>query len=430
MTSGQKSLVSLNFDDVSSHMDLENKILSDPINQWLFSHAKKDIFLVGGYIRDLLRGGYINKDKDYVLKNNINKIALITSNKFKGTFIELKKDQMYRVALGNGHFLDFSQLHSTIIEDLGKRDFRINAIAWSPQRGIIDPFGGKSDLKNKIIRIINPENLAEDPLRILRAYRLAAHLGFTIDIDTRNYLRKYSSYIKETASERITEEFFKLLITENPSFYISMSQKDKVLNKILNLTTQRIKLNIMMLGKLDQLIFRLRSRKLNKLMNSRILRVLNLKIGQGLSIEGLVRLSILLNNVKEAQKKAYGKLKYSKSINRRLRKIQNGLRMSKGRITESKLYDIFNVADECVFEVALLVSVTRQKNVDKFLKRADDFIEIKKNPLLDGHKIQNILNIEPSALVGNILAEIQKRRFLGITRTKTEAINWTISNFT
>jgi tRNA nucleotidyltransferase (CCA-adding enzyme) len=411
-------------------MDISKEILSDPLNKWAFSKATKDIFLVGGYIRDLLRGGYINKDKDYVLKGNIREIALSASNKFRGTFIELKKNQTCRVALKNGQFLDFSRMQNTILEDLGKRDFRINAIAWSPEKGLIDPFDGTTDLTNRLIRIINPENLAEDPLRILRAYRLAAQLGFKIDVETRNYLRKYSSHIKTTSSERITEELFKILISNNASLYISLSEKDKVLHKILSVTARKIKLNISTLIKFDRFMLKLRNSKLNKLFNSRISPILDRNIGQGLSTEGLIRLSILLKGQDSSKENKCGKLKYSNSIKRRIGNIHNGIRLSKGRITDSKLYYIFKATDISVFEIALLVSVTRQRNVDKFLKGADHFIKFKKNPLLDGYQIQNILNIDPTALIGNIQAEIEKRRFLGITRTKTEAIHWVLSNFT
>jgi len=113
-----------------------------------------------------------------------------------------------------------------------------------------------------------------------------------------------------------------------------------------------------------------------------------------------------------------------------MRMIQNGIRLSEGRITDRKLYDIFNASDDCVFEVALLVSVIRQRIVDKFLKRADDFVKFKEKPLIDGYQIQDILNTDPGVLIGDIQAKIQKRRFLGITRNKDEAINWIISNFT
>lgn len=412
-------------------MDLANTILSDPINKWLFSHARKDIFLVGGYIRDLLLKRHINKDKDYVLKDNIREIALITSNNFNGTFIELnKKDQMFRVALRDGQFLDFSYMKNSIVEDLGKRDFRMNAMAWAPVRGLVDPFDGQTDLKNKIIRITNPKNLAEDPLRVLRAYRLAAQLGFTIDIDTRNYLRKYSSNIKETASERITEELFKLLMTDNASYYMSMIEKDKVFNEIFNVSTSRIKLNIVMLAKFDQFISILRSGMFKKVSKSRILPILDFNIGQGLSRVGFMRLSILLSKLNGLKEIKHGTLRYSNSIAKRIMMIHNGLSLCDGRITDRKLYDIFKTVDDCEYEAALLVSVTRHRSVDKCLKRADDFIKFKKNPLLNGFEIQKILNIDPSPLIGSIQSEIQKRRFLGITRTKAEAKRWIASYLT
>ena len=420
-------LVSLNEHDVSSHMDLSRIILSDPVNKWLFSNIKKDIFLVGGYIRDLLRGGDVNKDKDYVLKANVREVALCTARKFNGTFIELRKDQTCRVALKNGQILDFSFLKGSIIEDLNTRDFTINAIAWSPDKGIIDPLNGKSDLKNKIISVVKPENLIDDPLRILRAYRIAAQLGLTIEKNTRSLLSKYAVLIVNAASERITEEFFKLLTAENASFYISMSVNDKILHNILNVTAQRIKLNIAVLGKFDRFITKL---KRSKLFNSKILTTLDLNRGQGLSRLGLIRLFILLNNRNSVNDNICGKLRCSNSIINSMRKIQNGIRLSEGRITDRKLYDIFNASDDCVFEVALLVSVIRQRIVDKFLKRADDFVKFKEKPLIDGYQIQDILNTDPGVLIGDIQAKIQKRRFLGITRNKDEAINWIISNFT
>lgn len=411
-------------------MNLARKILSDPVNKWIFSYANEHIFLVGGYIRDLLRGVYINKDRDYVIKGNIREIAIRASRKFKGTFVELKKDQMIRVVLKDGQFMDCSQMQNTILEDLGKRDFRINAIAWSPENGFFDPFDGMTDIKSKIIRIINPVNLAKDPLRVIRAYRLAAQLRFTIDMDTRNYLRKYSPDIKNTAPERITEELSKIIITDHPSHYISMCEKDKVLQQILNASTARIRTNIEVLKKFDRYIIGLRSGKFKKLFNSRILPVLDLNIGQGLNGVGLMRLSILLNNLHRTGEDKYGRLRFSNSIMKKVMKIQKGISLGTGRITNNKLYDIFKGSDDCAFEVALLVSVTRPKNVDKFLKRADNFIKSKKKPLLDGYEIQKILNIDPSAQVGLIQAEIQKRRFLGITRTKGEARHWILSNFT
>ncbi len=85
-------------------MDISKTILSDPINKWVFFNAKKEAFLVGGYVRDLLRG-HISKDKDFVLgfaygeKNAVENIAIETAKKFNGTFIILNPKKTYRVVL-------------------------------------------------------------------------------------------------------------------------------------------------------------------------------------------------------------------------------------------------------------------------------------------------------------------------------------------
>ncbi|RJR18982.1 MAG: CCA tRNA nucleotidyltransferase [Nitrospiraceae bacterium] len=411
-------------------MTLFKKIFADPVNKWVFSYAKKEIFLVGGYIRDLLRGGIINKDKDYVLKDDIRKIALLASKKFKGTFVELKKNKTCRVALKNGQFLDFSRLTDSLFDDLSLRDFRINSIAWSPEQGLIDPLNGERDIRNKIIRVVDPENLRNDPLRILRAYRLSAQLGFTIDRYTRNYLGKYAVNLKDTTSERITEELFKLLICNNAYIYLTLLNKDNVLHEILDATTITLNHNIKTISKFDHFISRLQSGKFKKLYTSSISPVLSCPVGQGLDGFGLIRLSILLTVKNRKKEYSNATLKLSTSIAKRVCMLQEAIRISSGILSEAKLYNVFRITNECEIEAAVLLSVSRHRYVDKFIKRADDFIKMKRNPLLDGYDIQNILNINPSAIIGQIQDEIQKRRFLGIIRTKSQARHWIISNLT
>ena len=112
-------------------MKIEKKILSDPVNKWFFNHTKKDAYLVGGYVRDILRG-QISKDKDFVLRKNAEGVARKAAKKFKGTFIALHKKQTFRVALENRRFLDFTHFSNGIIDNLLERDFTLNARAWSP----------------------------------------------------------------------------------------------------------------------------------------------------------------------------------------------------------------------------------------------------------------------------------------------------------
>lgn len=104
-----------------------------------------------------------------------------------------------------------------IAEDLSRRDFTVNAMAYNPERGITDEFGGKNDIKDKIIRCVgNPDNrFKEDALRILRALRFASVLGFDIEKNTSESIIKNKHLLHNIASERIRTELIKLLTGQN-----------------------------------------------------------------------------------------------------------------------------------------------------------------------------------------------------------------------
>ena len=100
-----------------------------------------------------------------------------------------------------------------IKEDLARRDFTVNAMAWSPVSGLADPFGGQADLQNRLIRCVgDPEKrFDEDALRILRALRFAAVYDFAIHPATDQALRRMAKDLKRVAGERVREELLKLL---------------------------------------------------------------------------------------------------------------------------------------------------------------------------------------------------------------------------
>lgn len=102
-------------------------------------------------------------------------------------------------------------------EDLSRRDFTINAIAYNPTEGIIDPFGGIDDIKNKLIRCVGSpdKRFNEDALRILRAIRFSSTLGFDIDRETAESVIKNENLISDIAVERVSSELIKLLTGKN-----------------------------------------------------------------------------------------------------------------------------------------------------------------------------------------------------------------------
>ena len=170
-------------------------------------------YLVGGSIRDLFTKHCVFCDRDISIKGAEN-FARKIANKWDGTFIELdNENKIYRVVLPDKiNFLDISELQgNTIEEDLKRRDFTINAIAYDLTNDkFVDVTGGLKDLKNKVLRHIDDKNFEDDPLRILRAFRFYAVTGFKMTIELENALKKYLPLALNPAKERINYEIMKL----------------------------------------------------------------------------------------------------------------------------------------------------------------------------------------------------------------------------
>lgn len=105
-----------------------------------------------------------------------------------------------------------------LIEDLKRRDFTVNAMAYNDSRGIVDEFNGMDDLKDKTIRCVgNPEDrFSEDALRILRAVRFSAQLNFRIEEETQRAIHKLAPSLKNISAERIQVELVKLIVSNHP----------------------------------------------------------------------------------------------------------------------------------------------------------------------------------------------------------------------
>jgi tRNA nucleotidyltransferase/poly(A) polymerase len=113
---------------------------------------------------------------------------------------------------GGHQGFDVKSDHALPIEkDLERRDFTINAIAKDIDGNIVDPFGGQEDLKNKIIKVVNPQAFSDDPLRMLRAVQFASRFGFTIEPETMKMIQDNAGRVKEIAPERILTEFDKII---------------------------------------------------------------------------------------------------------------------------------------------------------------------------------------------------------------------------
>src|SRR4030043_85912 len=223
-----------------SAQKLKEKILKDRYNSIIFKKSRgRAVYLVGGYIRDILRGE-ISKDRDFIVADDIKSFTHEIRKFIGGTLIEFKKGETTRFVLKDGVTLDFSRPMGTLEEDLSKRDFIINAIPWSPDSGIIDPYKGIEDIKMKRINSISEKNFKADPLRMLRAYRFAAELNGSTEEKTRRSIKTLYNKIKKVSAERITFELFNLLNSENPARYLNMALNDRILGYILSINKRTL----------------------------------------------------------------------------------------------------------------------------------------------------------------------------------------------
>jgi len=179
-------------------------------------------YLVGGALRDWLLGRD-TADIDIAVSGNALEIGAKVAAALGGRYVLLDEANMLSrvVMVCEEHRwqVDFGTLRGSIEQDLAQRDFTIDAMAvdlsqiGAEQTGIelVDPFQGWSDLRQGVIRAVTETAFASDAIRLLRAVRLAAELGFTIDRETEALIRRYSHLVGSVAGERVREEWLRLL---------------------------------------------------------------------------------------------------------------------------------------------------------------------------------------------------------------------------
>ncbi|HET9796112.1 MAG TPA: hypothetical protein VFS34_16810 [Thermoanaerobaculia bacterium] len=196
-------------------------------------------YLVGGAIRDALLGLPV-ADVDVAVPEGEERLARALSAEGFGTAFPLAPPgspaPVWRIAK-EGSVVDVARFErgETIETDLARRDFTVNALAREAgKRRLIDPFGGAADLRAGRIRSISEANLASDPVRVLRAYRLAAVRGWTIAPSTRKSLARHVRRLSEAAPERVHDELIRLFAGEFPRA-IGWAAADGVLARALGI---------------------------------------------------------------------------------------------------------------------------------------------------------------------------------------------------
>jgi putative nucleotidyltransferase with HDIG domain len=207
--------------------------------------------LVGGCVRDLYLG---NKPKDWDITTNAKPDQIISL--FENTFyendfgtvgvVQETEDETLKVIevtpyrtegkYSDNRRPDSVSFEATLEDDLKRRDFTINAIALNHSKNVVvDPFFGRGDIQSGIIRTVGKptDRFEEDGLRIMRAVRIHAELGFEIHEDTKLAIAETGHLLKNIAKERVRDEFIRIIMSKNPMIGLVLCQKLSILQYIV-----------------------------------------------------------------------------------------------------------------------------------------------------------------------------------------------------
>ncbi|MBI5641187.1 MAG: CCA tRNA nucleotidyltransferase [Nitrospirae bacterium] len=217
-------------------------MLEISLNGWFEDMPPGQLYLVGGTVRDL----FLNsspKDIDLVCKD-AKHIAHSIARQKNAALVALEKkpeEPCYRIVdiKNREKLLDIAEMRGeSIYEDLGRRDFTVNAIAIEIRNDcslgrIIDPLKGEKDIKDRIIRRVSDKSLESDPLRILRAVRFAATLDFEIEPVTLEEMKMKSPLIRNASSERLMAELMLILRCREATVFFRQMDELGLIDTIL-----------------------------------------------------------------------------------------------------------------------------------------------------------------------------------------------------
>jgi len=390
----------------------------------------KTAYMVGGAVRDaLLCRDAIGRvstreylDLDFVLPCDAVKLARKIAKHYKAGFVLLDPQRQIARVVFPQATVDFAQQSGETIEiDLHRRDFTVNAIAYNPHtQEIIDPLQGCADLEQRMMRMISPANLQDDPLRLMRAYRQAAQLGFTIETDTHAAIRSLASHITKVAAERVRVEINYLLFSSQGTPWITRAWEDNLLAPFFKFATSE---SFAKLTAVDNWAVKLAENwhelgvKLQEYVRDTVK-------STWLSI---AKLACLVNPNPEVAEIELQKLTYSraeiKGVTTAL-KLFPQLKLSQMSLREQ--YFFFQEAG-FVFPATAVLAVGHDilveaiaPLIDRYLN-PDDLVS-HPTPLLSGKELILALGIPASPLLGKLLMEIAIGQVEGKISTPAEAI--------
>ncbi len=360
--------------------------------------------LVGGSVRDgLLNRQRQKPDLDFVIPTNAIKFSENLSTKINANFIKLDEKRDIARIVVNGWTLDFaSQVGDSLKDDLLRRDFRINAIALRLEEKpeIFDPTGGIDDLKSKKIVAISEKNLIDDPLRILRGFRLMCELNFELDKETQRLLKNNVDKLSNVAPERVKMEVLKIVHSQwNSSIWKTYLE----LQLLKDWSEEKIP------------YIKLESKDFFS--------------EKPLKVTPLAKLICLLSD------QGLSRLRFSKSQVQRCKNLrvwaQKITHIGLDNLSEDERFQLHIDLEEDLPSLFLFMD---EKHINIWLKRWKDPYDPLFHPSspLNGYSLQKALKIPPGPSLGELMRYLSKEKAYGRFFTNQEALDaarkWTLEN--
>ncbi|MBM3251405.1 MAG: HDIG domain-containing protein [Candidatus Omnitrophica bacterium] len=471
------------------HTFFNNSEIQELLAQ-ILKFAKKHkvkMYLVGGYLRDIiLAREKENPDLDFCIKKGAISSGRKLAQRLKCGFVVLDRKhgcaRLVKKIRSRIYTLDFTDFRgATLEEDLLRRDFTINTLALELNKAVggykigdslIDPYGGRKDLAAKTIRVVNPKAFDDDPLRILRAFSLAAVLGFKINKPTLNRAKLKAKYLLGVSFERIRDELFKILHQKDSFTYIAQLDKFKILKLIFpEIESMRgvgqgpyHHLDVWQhtLETIKQLDLALEEVKNNKYLKD----YLSENMSYDRKRYALLKLGALLHDIGKpaALRKVEGKLifhghertgmKMSMDIAKRLKlsndeqgalnkmvlwHLRPGYLADNPEVTarakfryfrdaqkESASILLLSLADQRATKGRLTTQQSRIRHEKVVANLLKDYFkkekEVKPQRLITGDDLIKEFKLKPSVLIGKILGELEELQAIGKIKSKKEAL--------
>jgi len=422
---------------------LENEFLA--IVSTVAAEMGVNVYFVGGGLRDMLTGREI-KDLDFALECRPGELAEKFARRIGGTFFWLNEQrQQARVVKRNGSNVltfDFTPLRGCdIARDLSLRDFTINAFAvsLSENKGyIIDPFNGLHDLDQRLLKACSEDSFENDPLRLLRAVRFAAVLGFSIEPGTWRTICCKATLLRRVAAERIRSEFFQILDSRDAAAALGKLHDSALLSEIIPFSFTSNKGSAPSIAvPVSNLI------EVEEIMGEPavyfpgfgedIHDYLGREVESGVTLASLVKLAVILGAFENAATLASatsGKLRFG-SNSRRILEILCGKIMlmsvpAAWKPTERAIFRYFRDSEPAGLG-ALIIALAR-----KYLKAElcaemagyyfTEYPNIGDEAFLSGEEIMTLLRTGPDRKVGMAMRQLREAESAGLVNNRAEAL--------